>query len=59
MPTPKKVTKKIVTKKVTRVKPKRALAVAKPETGFGLKTRAFGFVLAALAVIAIAYSLAN
>ena len=59
MPAVKKVTKKVATKKVTRVKPKRVLALKKAETGFGPKTRALGFVLAAIAVFAIAYSLAN
>lgn len=59
MPAVKKVTKKVATKKVSRVKPKRALTLKKTETGFGPKTRALGFVLAAIAVIAIAYSLAN
>ena len=59
MPAVKKVTKKVATKKATRVKPKRALALKKAETGFGPKTRVLGFVLAAIALFAIAYSIAQ
>lgn len=55
----KKVTKKVTTKKATRIKPKRAVAVKRTETGFGPKTKAFGYVLAAIALFAIAYSIAQ